>query len=53
MGSPETLTPAETEKIRRQSEVRPEEWPYEWADGILTIRAALGVNDVYGFVIHE
>ena len=53
MGSPETLTPAETEKIRRQSAVQAEEWPYEWADGILTIRAALGVNDVYGFVIHK
>ena len=51
MGSPEVLTPAETETIRLQSEVIPEDWPFEWKDGILSIRAALGVNDVYGFVI--
>jgi xylan 1,4-beta-xylosidase len=52
MGSPETLTPAETEKIREESAVHAEDWPYEWADGVLTIRAALGVNDVYGFVVY-
>ncbi len=51
MGSPEILTRAETEQIRQLSAVQPEEWPFEWAEGILTIRAALGVNDVYGFVI--
>ena len=51
MGSPETLSPAETAEIRTQSAVHAEAWPYEWADGILTLRAALGVNDVYGFII--
>ena len=51
MGSPETLSPAETVIIREQSAVHAEAWPYDWADGILTLRATLGVNDVYGFII--
>ena len=51
MGSPETLTPAETEEIRRRSAAEAEKWPYSYGNGVLTIRAALGVNDVYGFVI--
>ena len=51
MGSPETLTPAETEAIRQRSAVEAENWPYSYEDGILTVKAALGVNDVYGFVI--
>ena len=51
MGSPVTLSPAETEAIREKSAVRAEEWPFEWENGVLTLRAALGVNDVYGFVI--
>ena len=51
MGSPVTLSPAETETIREKSAVRAEEWPFEWENGVLTLRAALGVNDVYGFVI--
>ena len=51
MGAPEMLTQAETESIREQSAMRPEAWPFEWKDGILTVRAQLYVNDVYGFVI--
>ena len=51
MGSPETLTTAETEEIRRRSAAEAEKWPYSYGNGVLTIRAALGVNDVYGFVI--
>ena len=53
MGSPEQLTPAEVEGIRARSEVRAEDWPFEWADGVLTLKAQLGVNDVYGFVIRS
>ena len=51
MGSPTDLTPKETEQIRLQSSVRNEDWPFIYENGVLTIRAALGVNDVYGFVI--
>ena len=53
MGSPVDLTPAEVGKIKRESAVQEEEWPFRYENGILTVRAALGVNDVYGFVIRE
>ena len=42
---------AEVEEIRARSAVKAEEWPYTWENGVLTLRAELGVNDVYGFVI--
>ena len=45
------IGPAETEAIRQRSAVEAENWPYSYEDGILTVKAALGVNDVYGFVI--
>ena len=51
MGRPDYLNRAEVEDLKRRSEVLPEAWPFDWADGVLTIRAALRVNDVYGFVI--
>ena len=51
MGRPDSLNPAETEDLKSRSAVRAEEWPFTWKDGELTIRAELGVNDVYGFVI--
>ncbi len=51
MGCPDYLNQAEIEQIKEKSTVRPESWPFEWADGILTVRAILGINDVYGFVI--
>ncbi len=51
MGKPDYLNRAEVESIKQRSTVIPEVWPFEWADGVLTIRADLGVNDVYGFVI--
>ena len=53
MGRPDYLNRAEVEDLKRRSAVLPEAWPFDWADGILTIRAALGVNDVYGFVIER
>lgn len=53
MGSPEQLTPAQVEDIRTRSAVTDEEWPFTWEDGLLTLRAALKVNDVYGFVIQK
>jgi len=51
MGRPDALNPAEVEALKDKSAVRPEAWPFTWEDGVLTVRAALGVNDVYGFVI--
>ncbi len=53
MGRPDSLTPAEAERIARESAVVAEKWPCSYEDGVLTIRAALGVNDVYGFVIRH
>ncbi|MBQ9198082.1 MAG: hypothetical protein IJ157_12715 [Clostridia bacterium] len=51
MGSPETLSRAEAEDLKSRSDVQAEAWPFTWENGVLTLRAALGVNDVYGFVI--
>ena len=51
MGRPDYLNRAETESLKERSAVMPEDWPFTWADGVLTLRAELGVNDVYGFVI--
>ena len=51
MGRPDYLNRAEVEDLKSRSAVLPEAWPFDWADGVLTLRAALGVNDVYGFVI--
>ena len=51
MGSPDYLNRAEVEELKKRSAVEPEDWPFEWENGVLTLRASLGVNDVYGFVI--
>ena len=53
MGRPDYLNRAEVEELKARSAVNAEDWPFDWADGVLTIRAALGVNDVYGFVIES
>ena len=51
MGRPEQLSRAEVEELKVRSAVRPEDWPFAWENGVLTLRAELGINDVYGFVI--
>ena len=51
MGKPDCPSRAEIEELKKRSAVEDEDWPFEWADGVLTVRADLGVNDVYGFVI--
>ena len=51
MGRPDYLNRAEVEDLKARSAVEPENWPFTWENGMLTIRAELGVNDVYGFVI--
>ena len=53
MGRPDYLNRAEVEELKARSAVNAEDWPFDWADGVLTVRAALGVNDVYGFVIES
>lgn len=49
MGKPRDLNRFEVEEIREKSAVREEEWPFVYENGILTLRAGLGVNDVYFF----
>ena len=51
MGRPGDLTPREVEELKEKSAVTAEEWPFEYDGGILTLKAALGVNDVYFFEI--
>ena len=53
MGKPDYLNRKEIDMIKAKSAVEAEPWPFSWADGKLTIRASLGVNDVYGFVIRK
>ncbi len=33
--------------------MRPEEWPFAYENGVLTLEAELGVNDVYFFEITQ
>ena len=51
MGVPLSLNRAEVQEIREKSDVKPEAWPFVWENGVLTLEAALGVNDVYFFEI--
>ncbi len=51
MGSPLSLNRAEVAALKEKSDVRREDWPFAWADGILTLEAEMGVNDVYYFEI--
>lgn len=51
MGKPNDLTPREAEDLKAKSAVAPEAWPFEYEGGVLTLKAALGVNDVYFFEI--
>ena len=51
MGRPDYLNRAEVEDLKRRSAVVAEDWPFAWENGVLTLRASLGVNDVYGFVV--
>ena len=51
MGSPVSLNRAEVERIRRESEVAEEAWPFACEDGRVTFEAELGVNDVWFFTV--
>ena len=51
MGSPVFINRAEEERIRSESEVVEESWPYAVEDGTVRLECALGVNDVYFFTL--
>ena len=51
MGRPQSLNRAEVEDLKARSAVTEEPWPFAWENGVLTLKAALGVNDVYFFRI--
>ena len=38
-------------QLKRQSAVNDESWPFAYENGVLTLEAELGVNDVYFFEI--
>ncbi len=50
-GSPEDLKPQEREELIRQSAVKKQAAGYRYEDGILTLTAELGVNDICLFTI--
>ena len=51
MGSPVSLNRQEVEALKEKSAVEPSECETVWKDGVLTLEAELGVNDVYFFEI--
>ena len=51
MGRPRDLNRQEVEELKRQSAVTDESWPFAFENGILTLEAELGVNDVYYFQV--
>jgi xylan 1,4-beta-xylosidase len=51
MGRPQDLNRREVEQLKRQSAVNDESWPFAYENGVLTLEAELGVNDVYYFQI--
>ena len=51
MGSPISLNKAEVAALKEQSAVTDEPWPFTYENGVLTLEASLGVNDVYSFTI--
>ena len=51
MGRPQDLNRQEVEQLKRQSAVNDESWPFAYENGVLTLEAELGVNDVYFFEI--
>lgn len=53
MGSPDIPTKEQVKEIREVSAVKEETPEHQYEDGILTIKAALGVNDVYLFNIYR
>lgn len=51
MGSPVSLNKREVNELIEKSKVVDEAWPFTYEEGVLTITAELGVNDVYFFTV--
>lgn len=51
MGSPASLNKREVDELIEKSKVVDEPWPFTYKEGVLTITAELGVNDVYFFTV--
>ena len=51
MGSPVSLNKREVNELIEKSKVVDEPWPFTYKEGVLTITAELGVNDVYFFTV--
>ena len=51
MGRPQDLNRQEVEELKRQSAVFDKPWPFVYENGVLSLEAELGVNDVYFFQI--
>lgn len=47
MGSPQELNPKEAAELRKKTALLRELWPFTWENGMLTVTAELGVNDLY------
>lgn len=50
-GNGETHVVLFRQKMKNLDLPKEEAWPFTWGDGVLTLRAELGADDVYGFVI--
>lgn len=51
MGSPVSLNKYEVAELIEKSAVDDEPWPFTYENGVLTVTAELGVNDVYFFTV--
>lgn len=50
-GRPIDLNRSEIERLKEESSMKEEEWEYRYAEGVITVEAQLGVNDLYFFRI--
>ncbi len=50
-GRPIDLNRSEIERLKEESSMKAEEWEYQYAEGVITVEAELGVNDLYFFRI--
>lgn len=53
MGCPQDITPSQKQEIVEKSAVATEKMPYCFENGVLTVKAAIGINDVYFITISE
>lgn len=53
MGSPQVPTPTQLEELKARSALTEEELPIDYSDGVLTVTAKLGVNDIWFVRVEE